>query len=466
MATLQFLGATRQVTGSCYLIESDQGRILLECGMTQENQRRKPTTDKTFLFDPKTIDAVVISHAHIDHSGLLPKLIRDGFHGPVYTTPQTFELMEIMLKDSAFIQQKNAEWKNRRSQRHGEETVEPLYDLDDVEKTLGLIHTVEYGKKTQIHPDVEVCFNDAGHIIGSSIVELWVKDGPHKRKIVFSGDLGNKSDPLLQDPELIKDAHVLLMESTYGDRNHRPLEDTLIEFQQILDEAMEDGGNVFIPAFAVGRTQDLIFHLGRFYQHGTLKQQKVYLDSPMATAVSGIYAHNSQLYNDEHPHFNELIKGGWKKWLPILTFTHNTEESMALNKISGGAIIIAGSGMCTGGRIMHHLKHNLWHKRSHIIFSGFQARGTVGRALVEGAKHVKIMGEEFVVQAQTHTLGGLSAHAGQNELLAWAGQFHDQKPRLYLIHGELEKMLILQNELYERYGWHASIPTVKDKIKL
>ncbi len=466
MAKLTFLGATQQVTGSCYLIETSAGRILLECGMYQGELRPEKIPDKLFRFDPKSIDAVIISHAHLDHSGLLPGLTREGYRGPIFTTIPTCDLLDVMLKDAAFLQQKDLEWENRKRRRAGRELIEPLYDMADVEQVLALVKTIDYGQRAQIIPEIEFRFRDAGHIIGSAIVELWVTEKKKTKKVVFSGDLGNNCSPLLRDPEVINTADVLLMESTYGDRNHRPLEGTLEEFQHILDTAMDDGGNVFIPSFAVGRTQDLLYRLGSFHHAGTLKQQKVFLDSPMATSVSEIYVEHSHLYNKEDPRFNKAIEGGWKNWLPIMSYTRTTEESMAINKVTGGAIVIAGSGMCTGGRIRHHLKHNLWLSKNHIVFVGFQARATLGRALVDGAKKVKFMGDEFSVNAQIHTLGGFSAHAGQQQLLDWAGQFQNKKPRLHLIHGELDKMLVLQKCLFEQYNWHANIPSHGETIQI
>ncbi|MCW8854461.1 MAG: MBL fold metallo-hydrolase [Gammaproteobacteria bacterium] len=466
MAKLRFLGAIQQVTGSCYLIETDTSKILLECGMIQGEIKPDKTPDKLFQFNPSDIDFVILSHAHLDHSGLLPGLVREGYRGSIFVTTPTHDLLDIMLKDAAFLQQKDIEWENKRRMRRGKKAVDPIYDIDDVEQVLQQLITIDYDVKIDINNDLNLCFRDAGHIIGSSIVELWINENGQTKKLVFSGDLGNSSSPLLRDPSIIENADLLLMESTYGDRNHRPATETIEEFREALSEAMDDGGNVFIPSFAVGRTQDLLYHLGQFYHDGVLGQQKVYLDSPMATSVSEVYLRHTQLYNLENPEFTESIKKGWKDWLPILTYTRSTEESMALNNISSGAIIIAGSGMCTGGRIRHHLKHNLCHRRSHILFVGFQARGTLGRALVDGAERVKFMGMEFVVNAKIHTLGGFSAHAGQDQLLDWAGHFDRQKTRLYLVHGEIDKMLALQKCCIEKYQWYANIPVPGEMIEI
>lgn len=466
MASLRFLGAIQQVTGSCYLIETDEVKILLECGMIQGELKPEKKVKKLFQFNPHEIDYVILSHAHLDHSGLLPGLVREGYRGPIFVTTPTYDLLEIMLKDAAFLQQKDVEWENKRRMRSGKKAIDPIYDIEDVEQVLEQLITLEYEQIADITQSINLCFRDAGHIIGSAIVELWIKENGQTRKLVFSGDLGNSCSPLLRDPAIIEEADVLLMESTYGDRNHRLASETIDEFREALNEAMDDGGNVFIPSFAVGRTQDLLYHLGQFYNDGVLGQKKVYLDSPMATRVSEVYLRYTQLYNRDNPEFSQKIKQGWKNWLPVLTETLTTEESMALNTISSGAIIIAGSGMCTGGRIRHHLKHNLWHRRSHILFVGFQAQGTLGRALVDGAKQVRFMGMEFIVNAQVHTLGGFSAHAGQDQLLEWAGNFDQVKTRLYLVHGELDKMLAFQKACVEKYQWYANIPMLGTVIEI
>jgi len=466
MPTLKFLGAIQQVTGSCYLIETSRGKILLDCGMYQGEAHPEKAPKKIFPFDPKSIDAVILSHAHLDHSGLLPRLSREGYRGPILVTRPTGNLLDVMLKDAAFLQEKDIEWENKFRLRKGKEPIEPLYDLKDVDKTLGLLRVINYNESVPVITGIEIRFREAGHIIGSSIVEVWVRDKKKSTKIVFSGDLGNNCSPLLRDPATIESADILLMESTYGDRDHQKPHKTLEEFKHVLDTAMTNGGNVFIPSFAVGRTQDILYHLGRLYRKGELKQQKVFLDSPMATSVSQIYARHSDLYNNEDQAFNKSIQIGWDDWLPILTYTRTTEESMAINTVKSGAIIIAGSGMCTGGRIRHHLKHNLWRSKSHIVFTGFQAQRTLGRSLVDGAKEVRFMGQEFSVKAHIHTLGGFSAHAGQTQLLEWAGSFQGKRPQLYLIHGELEKMLVLQKKLMEKYNWYASIPSSGEEISI
>jgi len=467
MATLTFIGATRQVTGSCYLLKTRASTILLECGMYQGSNQDEERNQKDFPFDITQLDAVVISHTHLDHCGLLPKLVRDGYQGPVFMTPATHDLIEVMLKDAAFLAMKDVEWENRQRQRAGKPLIEPLYTDQDVADTLHLREVHAYGETTPVTDDISLRFHDAGHILGSSIVELKISENKKKHTLVFSGDLGNSKTAMLDDPSVITHADTLLMESTYGDRNHRSLEETLDEFRDALQEAMESGGNVLIPAFTIGRTQEVLFWLGKFYREGILKQQKVFLDSPMGIKASEIYFKHLHLFNDEDTKsFRETVKQGWKEWLPPLHYTRSTEESMQINTITGGAIIIAGSGMCTGGRIRHHLKNNLWRNNTRVIIVGFQAQGTLGRALVDGARHVSIFGKEIAVNASIHTLGGFSAHADQSQLLDWTKSFSKPRPDLYLVHGETEKMLELQKQLYSHQQWHANIPHPGEMIEL
>ena len=466
MASLTFYGAAQQVTGSCYLIETANHRILLECGIRQGRDRRDNEYEKPFDFDPTSIDAVVVSHAHLDHSGLVPLLVKHGFDGHVYTTSVTHGLLPIMYKDAASLLRSDFERKSRRLLRAGKKPVEPPYSLEDVEQALGKVTGIDYGKKQRILPEIELSFLDAGHILGSAIVELWINEADKTSKLVFSGDLGNSCAPLLNDPDTVAEADIVLLESTYGDRNHRPLEDTLDEFKDVIETCASAGGNILIPAFAVGRTQDLIYWLGQLHHEGRLNKQKVFIDSPMAIKVSNVYERYHHLFNEDDPHFREFMKQGWDNWLPGLTYTQSPEESMALNRVSAGAIIIAGSGMCTGGRIMHHFKHNLWREKTHVVIVGYQAAGTLGRALVDGATMVKIFGDEIAVKAQVHTLGGFSAHAGQDQLLDWANHFQSPKPRLYLVHGETDAMQSLQQRFVDEHQWNADIPALGEVISI
>jgi metallo-beta-lactamase family protein len=466
MASLTFHGAAQQVTGSCYLIETQHHRILLECGIRQGRDRREDENEKPFEFDPASIDAVLVSHAHLDHSGLVPLLVKRGFSGPVYTTSVTQGLLPIMYRDAASLLRSDFERKNRRLLRAGKKPVEPPYTIEDVEQALGQVTGIDYGNRQQIFPDIELRFLDAGHILGSAIVELWLNEGETVRKLVFSGDLGNSCAPLLNDPAVVSEADIVLLESTYGDRNHRPLEDTLEEFNGVIEAAASTGGNILIPAFAVGRTQDLIYWLGLLYHEGRLRGQKVFIDSPMAIKVSNVYERYHHLFNQDDPHFREFMKQGWDNWLPGLSYTQSPEESMSLNRVSAGAIIIAGSGMCTGGRILHHFKHNLWREKTHVVIVGYQAIGTLGRVLVDGATRVKIFGDEIAVKAQIHTLGGFSAHAGQDQLLSWAGHFQAPKPRLCLVHGEPDAMQSLQQRFIQEHQWEVHIPAMGEEISI
>jgi len=465
MALLNFKGAIRQVTGSCYLLEANGCRVLLECGMTQGYRRDEAQNRNHFDFMPGDIDAVVISHAHLDHSGLLPKLVAEGYSGPIYMTPGTAALLELMLSDAASLQERDSEWENKWRKRAGKPLVEPLYTQVDTDAALALRKPSDYGQETLVAEGISVIFHEAGHILGSAIVEITLHEAHNiTRKLVFSGDLGNSCSPLLRPPAYRQEADLLLLESTYGDRDHRNLDETLAELQEILDAAWASGGNVLIPSFAVGRTQDLLYYLGQFYQAGTLKQQAVFLDSPMAIAATEIY---DRFHRDFKPSEKSLIegqhKGDLKHWLPILKCTSTTEESIAINRIAGGAIIIAGSGMCNGGRIVHHFKHNLWRDDCHVILPGFQAKGTLGRRLVDGEKNIRVVHQSLAVKAHLHTLGGFSAHAGQSQLIEWLGHFK-RSPEIYLVHGELEKSQALAQAIKDQLGWNAIIPELNEQI--
>lgn len=467
MALLSFLGAIQEVTGSCYLLETRDGsRVLLDCGMHQGRRKDEEDNSKPFPFDPSSLNAVVISHAHIDHTGLLPRLTMAGYNGPIYATDATCELMELMLQDSAHIQESDAEWESKWRIRQGKPPVQPLYTIADVQKTLSQCRPLPYTQPLEVAPGIQVTFHDAGHILGSAIVELEIHDHHLTRHLVFSGDLGNTATPLMPDPATLSRADVVLMESTYGDRDHRPTQETLEELAEILQTAHREGGNVLIPSFAVGRTQDLLFYLGRFYQEGRLPQQVVFLDSPMAIHANAIYSHFGKNFD---PADRALLQAkGVKRaedWLPILRTTLTPDESMAINRIKSGAIIIAGSGMCNGGRIVHHFKHNLWREECHLVFPGYQAQGTLGRRIIDGASSVRVLHQRIAVRAKVHTLGGFSAHAGQSQLIDWVSHF-DHHPELYLVHGELEKMQILKKVIHDRLDWVATIPEPGEQIAL
>lgn len=464
MASLTFYGAVDGVTGSCYLLKTSQATVLLECGLFQGHGEREENL-KPLPFDAKQIDAVVLSHAHLDHSGRLPLLTLAGLNCSIYMTAPTVDLIEVLLKDAAFLQERDAEWENKRRKRSGKELVEPLYRADDIEEVLDASKGLRYHQRRNIAEGIDICFLDAGHILGSAIVEVYINEGGEQKKLVFSGDLGNSFAALLEDPEAEESADLLVMESTYGDRDHRSMEDTLVEFEEVLTEASENGGNILIPSFAVGRTQEIIFRLGELYQKGLLRHQAIYLDSPMAIAVTEIYHRYQNVFNEEDCKILkcENHKRSLHHLLPNLRYSVSTEESMALNRIDKGVIIIAGSGMCNGGRIRHHLRHNIWRKQSHVIFVGFQAMGTPGRALVDGADTYHFSGENIPVKAKIHTLGGFSAHASQTQLLGWLDNFTGEKPRLLLVHGEEEAKLTLKSKAEAR-GWHAHIPVLGESV--
>jgi metallo-beta-lactamase family protein len=464
VARLTFYGAIEGVTGSAYLLQTGATEVLLDCGMFQGSRKEEKANKDAFPFEIGGLDAVVLSHAHLDHSGRLPKLVGDGYRGSIFMTSPSCELLDVMLRDAASLQERDTEWENKRRRRRGKKDIEPLYTLEDVEAALSLCTGIGYGQRQRIAEGVEVRFLDAGHILGSSIVELFVTEDGAEKKLVFSGDLGNSDAALLCDPEIVEEADLVLLESTYGDRNHRPMDETLEEFEHIIEEASENGGNILIPSFAVGRTQEIIFRLGELYQKGKLRQQAVYLDSPMAIAVTEIYHRYQNVYNTEDAKaLRQGVGRSLHTFLPVLRYSTTTAESMALNKIEAGAIIIAGSGMCTGGRIRHHFKHNLWRRDAHVIIVGYQSVGTPGRALVDGAKRFRVGGDDIAVQASIHTLGGFSAHAGQSQLLEWVKGFGKSRPQLFLVHGEAEAKLALQKCLAGE-GWPAEIPGLGESV--
>ena len=470
MAKLTFFGAVEGVTGSMYLLKAGKSQVLLDCGLFQGRRKEEAANLEPLPFDSSTIDAVVLSHAHLDHSGRLPLLVAEGYEGPIYTTRPTCDLIEVLLKDAASLQERDAEWENKRRRRAGKEEIEPLYSLEDVEDALSLRQGISYYQRITIADGVDIKFVDAGHILGSAIVEIFIDEHGVEKKLVFSGDLGNSQAALLRDPDIVESADILLLESTYGDREHRSMEDTLSEFENMIEEASQNGGNILIPSFAVGRTQEIIYRLGELYQKGKLKQQAIYLDSPMAIAVTEIYHRYQDVYNEEDKNAIETYSKEERShqkslhtFLPILRYSTSTEESMALNKLASGAIIIAGSGMCNGGRIRHHLKHNLWRKQSHVVFVVYQAIGTPGRKLVDGAATLKTGGEEVVVRAQVHTLGGFSAHASQSQLIHWLSNFKEKRPQLFLVHGEEGAKQALQTAAKE-HGWNANIPALGQEI--
>ena len=465
MATITFYGAAQEVTGSCHLLEAPGlGRILLDCGMHQGGDAVERIQDEQFAFDPASIDAVVLSHAHLDHSGMLPRLCKEGFSGPIYCTRATADLLEIMLQDSVGLYLRDLERTNLRNSRRGKPLLEPIYTQDDVETVLTLCQGHRYTQSIPLGEGGSLCFYDAGHILGSAIVEICLQDKGQEKRLVFSGDLGKADSVLMNVPARPGKADVLLVESTYGDRDHRGEEDTVVQLRDILRETWRAGGSVMIPAFAVGRTQDILFHLGCLFHAGELDHWEVFLDSPMAIAVTRVYDRWLKLLDGEDVrHLSDEHKNSLEKFLPTLNMASSTDESMAINRIKGGAIIIAGSGMCTGGRIRHHFKQRIWDNRNTVLFTGYQARGTLGRILVDGARNIKMFGDDYVVKARIETLGGLSAHAGQRELLEWIDSFQP-RPRTVLVHGEAQAQDVLADKLWREQQLKVEIPARGDSI--
>lgn len=441
---VHFHGAAGEVTGSMHLVEVAGKRVLLECGMCQGNAEMEASNADPFPFEVASIDAVVLSHAHIDHIGRVPLLVKRGYRGPIFTQQATADLLPIMLLDSASIAEGDAVRFNRR-RRAGERELLPLYTREDVKSVLSLVQPLPYDTRTAILESVEICLRDAGHILGSAIVELW-GDG---RKLVFSGDLGLQGTPILRDPVSVREADLVMMESTYGDRNHRDRAETIVELGGILEAAWRDGGNVLIPAFAVGRTQELLYWFARHWEDWQLSRWRIFLDSPMAGKVVQVYDHHHALFDADAQAVWRGTPNPFR--LPNLRMTSTTEESMAINRIEGGAIIIAGSGMASGGRILHHLMQNLGRRGAHVVFVGYQGNGTLGRRLVDGARWVRIYRKDFRVNAKIHTVGGLSAHADQQGLMEWFGHFQP-RPALVLVHGEDKAREALAGEIGERDG--------------
>jgi len=460
---IQFFGACQQVTGSCYLIEVANKKILVECGMLQGSRENQQHNSDDFPFMASELDAVVISHAHLDHSGRLPLLIKAGFHGSIFTHRATVELCKIMLKDSGYIHEKEAQWENKKRQRKGLELVEPLYTVDDAENTLAYLTGIDYHQEIEICPHAKLTLKDAGHIIGSAIVELTLTEGDKTKKIVFSGDLGHKDAPILRDPEMIKHADLVLMESTYGDRLHRSWQETWQEMGNIIAQAKSSKGNIIIPAFTIGRTQELLYEFKRHYQQWNIDSWDIFLDSPMAIKATKVYNQHTEVYDSKAEKVHQDNDSIFD--LEKLHFSESTEYSMKINNIKSGAIIIAGSGMCTGGRIKHHLKHNIWRENAHILIVGFQAKGTLGRALVDGAKTIKLWGETMQVNAHIHTVGGFSAHADQQGLLDWYNYF-ENSPKVVLVHGEPEAMETLAQKLKYEHGADVTVAKYMQRISL
>ena len=438
---LTFCGAARTVTGSCFLLE-DSSRILIDVGMFQGSVEKR--NYRRFPFNPSKIDCVLITHAHLDHVGLLPKLVKHGFNGTIYSTKVTKELAELMLYDSAKVQEEEAYTQTKKNLRKGLPKVHPLYDEEDVRECFKL----KWICKDKFYIDgMHVRLKNSGHILGSAFVEIETD-----KKITFSGDIGEPNRLIIKDPEYPDKTDYLIVESTYADRNHKSVEESIKELKDAINSTFKRGGNVLIPSFALERTQEVLYAIHKLYYSNQIPECQIFLDSPLAIDITQVFLRHPELYDRETL---EEFKRGNPFYVPNLKFTKSVEESKEINEVKSGAIIIAGSGMCNGGRIKHHLKHNLWRKECSVVFVGYQVKGTLGRRIIDGAKKVRIYGEEIAVKARIYTINGFSAHAGRDFLLKWSSKSNARK--VFVVHGEFDKNLMLANALKQR-GFKSVIP--------
>ena len=472
---ITFLGAAKTVTGSNFLVEAAGKKFLVDCGMYQGNAEKEYENEEPFAYDPQEIDFMLLTHAHIDHSGRIPKLYKEGYRNPIYAHKATCDLCSLMLPDSGHIQEMEIEWRNRKRERKGEKPLPPLYTAEEAARCLEIFKPVNYDEIIDITPEIHVRFNDAGHMLGSSIIEIWAKEGDKEEKAVFTGDLGNNDIPLLNSPTMIDSADYLVMESTYGSRLHVRNEDKAELFLKIVSETLENGGNVVIPSFAVGRTQEILYELNKIKEtrddeefireYKKLMKSPVYVDSPLAISATEVFKDNMDLFDDETR--EEIMKGDNPLEFDGLQFTMTADESKALNENTIPSIIISASGMCEVGRIKHHLKHNLWDSKNTILFVGYQAPGTLGYSIVNGAKKVKIFGEEIAVNARIEYIEGYSGHADQEWLMNFVYSFREQKPKhIFLVHGEPESQEVLKEKIETEAKLPVTIPDYGETYEL
>ena len=466
MIRVTCFGAAGTVTGSNYLVETSRGaKVLVDCGLFQGGKETESHNWEAWGYDPTEIKNLILTHAHIDHSGRIPKLVKDGFRGRIITSPPTAELCEVMLLDSAHVQEMESEWQTRKSRRRGKKVIQPLYTTEDAEESLQYLAPVECDQIIAVEPGIKVRLREAGHILGSSVAEVWIEDEGRETKIVFSGDLGRHDQIIVKDPFEIIEADYLFIESTYGDRLHRTFEESKAEFLEAIRYAVSHNEKVIIPAFALERTQEVLYLLGEFSRSGKLPDIPVYLDSPLAIKATKIFRKNKKYYDEAA---RVIVKQGFDPFaMPNLRLAPTVEESIKINKQQGSAIVISANGMCTAGRIKHHLKHNLGRPGASIIIVGFQAQGTTGRQIVDGAKTVTIFGEKVPVKAKVYTIGGFSAHADQADLLAWVGHFAKKsKPRCFVIHGETTASEALANAIRKNVRLDVYVPHLREVLTL
>ena len=462
---IKFLGAARTVTGSCFILEARGHRFAVDCGMHQGNRAIERRNWDTTPYEPEGIEFFLITHAHIDHTGLLPRMVREGFRGPIYATIPTKDLLSIVLMDSAHLQEMDANWKNKRQLRQGGGRITPLYTTKDAEATLPLCKGMPYEQPFEPFPGLKVNFRDAGHILGASLIELWLEEKGRNIKLVFSGDIGRPAQLLMADPSVVTEADFLFVESTYGDRDHKNEDDTLSELAEAIAYSYKNREKVVIPAFAVERTQEMMYSLYLLSREGRLPaDMPIFIDSPMAIHVTEIFRSHTDYLDDET---RALIDRGENPLrLPQLHLSLTTEESMAINELQGPAIIISAIGKADAGRNRHHLRHNLWRSGASDVYVGFQAQGTTGRKIVDGAKTIRLFNEDIAVQAKVFTINGFSAHAGQSQLLDWLGHFVSRQMQVFLVHGEYAAQQVLAARIRERYGFEAVIPDYLEEIEL
>ena len=471
---ITFLGATKIVTGSNFLVEAAGKKFLVDCGLYQGKAELEEQNYREFDYNPAEIDFMLLTHAHIDHSGRIPKLYNDGFKGPIYAHKATCDLCQIMLPDSGHIQEMEAEWKNKKRIRKGQQTRGPLYTAEDALKCMEIFVPVKYDEIIQVSENIYVRFNDAGHMLGSSTIEIWAKEDGKETKAVFSGDLGNNDIPLLSEPTMIDNCDYLVMESTYGSRLHIRNDQKAELFLKIVSETIDNGGTVVIPSFAVGRTQEILYEINKIKEnrhdeeflreYRTLMKVPVYVDSPLAISATQVFKENMDLFEDEVK--EEMERGNNPLEFPGLKFTQTADESKALNESDEPSIIISESGMCDVGRIKHHLKHNIWNPKSTILFVGYQAPGTLGYEIVNGAKKVTIFGEEFAVNARIEYIEGYSGHADQEGLMNFVYSFYNKPKHIFLVHGEEESQEVLRNKILENTGIGVTIPEYGETYQL
>ncbi|OWZ84917.1 MBL fold metallo-hydrolase RNA specificity domain-containing protein [Natranaerobius trueperi] len=457
-----FLGAAKTVTGSSFLIETEHSKLLVDCGLFQGG-RAKERNAKSISFDSKEIDFVLLTHAHIDHSGLIPKLIKDGFRGEVHATEPTVDLCGIMLPDSGYIHEMEANWKNRKRMRSNKPKVEPLYTAEDAYNSFGHFREQKYEQLVTLTPEIAFKFHDAGHILGSSILELWITEDGKQNKLVFSGDLGKPNQPIIKDPSIVEEADYLFLESTYGTRIHEDETTRSEKLAQVINETMKAEGNLIIPSFAVGRTQDLLYTINKLITEDKLESiPDVYIDSPLAISATEIFRRHPSMYDLKTRKF--ILDGESPFDSPYVTYTRTAEASKELNERQKGAVIISASGMCEAGRIKHHLKHNLWRSESTVLFVGFQAQGTLGRRILDGEKDVRIFGEEIAVKCRIESLDGFSAHADRDQLIDWVNKFVDKPDKIFLVHGEESVIKEFSKTVYDNTGIETYIPELGETV--